>query len=362
MGQPGAESPGPPEKHEGLKVTLDSTLKILSEKGSLSFLDAKKSMDEIMSGQIPPAKLAAWLTALKAKGETSAEIAGCAASLRENLTPVKCADTNAVDTCGTGGDGAGTFNVSTAAAFVAAGAGITVAKHGNRSVSSSSGSADILSALGVNVNSSVSTMEKCLDEIGIAFLFAPLLHPAMKSAMPVRRELGFRTVFNIIGPLANPAGIKRAVIGVFSEKLCSPVAEAALQLGYEHAIIVHGLDGLDEMTTTADTKICEVRNGKINEYLFSPEKYGIAKASPDDLKGGTPAENAETMGKIFSGEIHGQLKEIVVLNAAAALLVSGKFDSWKSALEASRRSIESGAAAEKLEKLVEYTSVTLSHG
>ncbi len=321
---------------------------------SLTFAESKDAMNEVMRGVVSPIKLSAWLTALSIKGENADEIAGFAASLRENAVAINCSDKNSVDTCGTGGDGASTFNISTAAAFVASGAGVTVAKHGNRAVSSSSGSADILRELGVNINAAHEKVERCLNETGIAFLFAPLLHPAMKYAMPVRKELGFRTVFNIIGPLANPAASKRAVLGVFSEPLCDLMADAAIKLGFDRAFIVHGKDGLDEISTSMDTQICEIRGGKVQKYCFSPGKYGIPRSSHSDLKGGSPSENAIVMRKLLSGKLDGHLKNIVVLNAAAAILAADKCENWEDGLKMAGNSLESGAANEKLNKLIDY--------
>ncbi|HBC85695.1 MAG TPA: anthranilate phosphoribosyltransferase [Lentisphaeria bacterium] len=331
------------------------TIQKLLRKESLSFEEAKTVMQEIMSGQLSSIRIASWITALRMKGETPEEVGGCAAAMNASGIKIHCLDENVIDTCGTGGDGAGTFNISTAAAFVAAGAGATVAKHGNRAVSSKSGSADILSELDFNINMPVEDMEYCLNRLGIAFLFAPNLHPAMKHAMPVRIDLGIRTVFNIMGPLCNPANAKRAVIGVYDRKLCRIMAEAAQTLGKEHVMVVHGNDGLDEITTTTTTHICELRNNGIHEYDFDPIKtLGIPKSKPADLLGKEPRENAKVFREIISGEKTGPLRDIIVLNSAAAILVSGKAIKWEDALSMAEESLSSGRAYQKLKSIVEF--------
>ncbi|MCX6983147.1 MAG: anthranilate phosphoribosyltransferase [Lentisphaerae bacterium] len=322
---------------------------------SLDFEESKAAMLEIMNGHTSEIKLAAWLTALRMKGETSDEIGGCAAAMNSCSIKLHCLDDKVIDTCGTGGDYSGTFNISTAAAFIAAGAGVTVAKHGNRAVSSKSGSADILSEIGLNLKIPVETMEYCLNKIGIAFLFAPNLNPAMKHAMPVRIEMGIRTVFNIIGPLCNPANAKRAVIGVYDKKLCPIMADAAKSLGKEHVMIVHGGDGIDEITTTTTTHICELRNGKIREYEFDPLKtLGIPRSTPSEILGKSPSENARTLTGILAGDEKGPVRDVVVLNAAAAIVVSGKALKWEEAFAKAEESIISGNAHAKLKYLVDY--------
>ncbi len=331
---------------------IEDALKKIVRRENLSFSEAESSMDEIMAGKASPALLAAWLTALSMKGETADEIGGFASAMRRNAVRIACGDPDVIDTCGTGGDGARTFNISTAAAFVAAGAGATVAKHGNRSVSSRSGSADVLAALGYNLELTAPDVENCLNENGIAFLFAPGLHPAMRHAMPVRRELGIRTVFNILGPLCNPAGARRCVVGVFEEKLCRIVAEALGKLGALHAMVVHGRDGLDEITLCARTKICELRAGNISESDFDPAGYGFPVADSAALKGGDAAANAEILRKILGGDEKGPIRDAVVLNAAAALIVSGKAAAWEDGIAMARRSIDSGAAKAKLTALI----------
>jgi len=333
---------------------IENTLAKLIENIDLSFDEAFSAMEEIMTGNAAPVKLAAWLTALRIKGEHPDEIAGCASVMKKYATRIRCDDPFAVDIVGTGGDKSFSINVSTAAAFVAAGAGVTVAKHGNRAVSSKSGSADVLSSLGININASPEKMEECLNKVGISFLFASTLHPAMKNIMPVRRELGVRTVFNIIGPLTNPAGIKRYLLGVYSDKLCFPMARAALGLGYERLLVVHGSDGLDEITVTGPTHVCEVLDKSITEYKISPEQFGMDIAAPQELKGGTPEENAEILKQILTGKIKGAKQDIVILNAAAAIMLADKADSLTDSIKKARESISGGAAYEKLQRMVEF--------
>ncbi len=331
---------------------FDEILKKTAEPLALSFAEAKGAMDEVMLGKVSPVKLAAWLTALRVKGETADEIAGFAASLRANSLHVQCKDPNCVDTCGTGGDGLGTLNISTAAAFIAAGAGVTVAKHGNRAASSQSGSADVLAELGVNVNASKGQAEKSLNSDGVAFLFAQVMHPAMRHAMPVRKELGFRTAFNLIGPLSNPASSKRAVIGVFSADRLGLMAEAALRLGFEHAFIVHSRDGMDEISVSAPTDVREVREGKIFDYVISPEQFGMPRHMISDLRGGSAKENAAAMMKLFTNNGSAAFKDVAVLNAAAAIVASGKMKGWTSAILAAKESLENGSALAKLENMI----------
>jgi anthranilate phosphoribosyltransferase len=334
---------------------FDDTLKKLYTKQDLTFEEAAGAMEEIMSGNVSEIKLASWLTALKLKGESASEIGGCASVMNRHASKIKCDDKNVIDIVGTGGDGAKTFNISTTSAFVAAGAGLTVAKHGNRAVSSRSGSADVLSELGIRLDLTPAEMELTLNEVGISFLFAPLLHPAMKYAMPVRRELGTRTIFNILGPLCNPASTKRMTIGVYSKPLCRLIAEAALKIGKEHILVVYGEDGLDEITTTTTTHICEVRNGKILEYDLNPTEYGIALAKPEDISGGTPSENAKIVKAILNGEKSGPERDIVILNSASSMIVSGMANNWNDAIKLASDSIDSGKAMEKLNRLIVFT-------
>jgi anthranilate phosphoribosyltransferase len=276
--------------------------------------------------------------------------------MNRHATKIRDGAADAIDIVGTGGDGAKTFNISTAAAFVAAGAGATVAKHGNRSVSSLSGSADVLTELGVDVTVSPESMERQLDEIGISFLFAPSLHPAMRHAMPVRKELATRTIFNILGPLCNPAETTRMVIGVYSEGLCDIVAEAAMAIGKKRVLVVHGSDGLDELTTTGPTTIRELREGKIDKYSLDPADLGIPAAPPSEIEGGSPSKNSKIIRAVLTGEETGAPRNIVALNAAAGIISANIAEDWPSALKSAFDSIDSGAALEKLNRLASYNA------
>ena len=339
-----------------MDMCFDTSLKKLLEGVNLKREEAFAAMSEIMSGSVSDIKLSAWLSALKVKGEVTDEISGCAEAMLKHARKVTVGDTNVIDIVGTGGDGAHTINISTASAFVAAGAGISVAKHGNRAVSSKSGSADILSALGININLTPEKMSECISKVGISFLFAPVLHPAMKNAVPVRKELGVRTIFNILGPICNPAGVKNAVIGVYSKPLCRQIAEAARALGYRKLFVVHGNDGLDELTITTSTHVCELNNNTIQEYGLEPEKLNLSLASTIDIAGGTPEENAEIMKDIFRGNIKGAKRDIVVLNSAAAILVAGKAEDWHQAVKIAERVLDSGKAYGKLQELINFTN------
>ena len=312
-------------------------------------------MNEIMTGAASPGQIGAFITALRIKGETVAEITGAARVMREKATKIDVKGKKVVDTCGTGGDKTMTFNISTAAAFVAAGAGLTVAKHGNRSVSSRSGSADVLKALGVNIEADVAKVEECLKEIGIGFLFAPMLHGAMKYAAPVRREIGIRTIFNILGPLTNPAGARCQVIGVYDDSLTDTLGKVLANLGSEHAFVVRGEDGLDEITLTDETKVTELKNGALRTYHIKPEDFGFKRCGLEDLKGGDPEQNAEIIRAILKGK-RGAQQDIVLLNAAAAICAGGMANSIDEGIAAARGSIDSGAALDKLNKLVEMTN------
>lgn len=313
------------------------------------------AMEEIMTGQALPAQIAAFLTAMRIKGETLDEIVGAARIMRKYAARIKTVHPVILDTCGTGGDDAHTFNISTIAAFVVAGAGVAVAKHGNRCVSSRCGSADLLKSLGVNIEVEEDIVSKCLDETGIGFLFAPKLHKAMQYAVGPRKEIGIRTIFNILGPLTNPAGATHQLLGVYDEKLTKPIAEALGRLGSKHALVVHGNDGLDEVTTTDKTRISELKNGKIKTYEVSPRDFGIKKAKPEDLKGGDPAENAKIAIDIL-GEEKGPKYDIVILNAGCAIYASDKAASIKEGIKLAEESIGSGAAAGKLEDLKEASN------
>lgn len=328
----------------------------LANKEDLPRADAQAAMSEIMSGEATPSQIAAFLVALRLKGETVEEITGCAQAMREKATRVRTRHPVVVDTCGTGGDMAGTFNVSTGAAIVACGSGAVVAKHGNRAVSSRCGSADVLRALGVKVDEvAVGKVEQCLDEVGMAFLFAPSLHVAMKHAAPTRKELGIRTVFNILGPLTNPAGATRQLLGVYDEKLSLLIAGVLKALGSERALVVHGAGGLDEISTCGPTKVNEICNGEVRTYTLDSLELGIQRASTSDLMGGDTAMNARILLDILEGK-RGHHRDIVVLNAAATLYVSGLALSVKEGIAVAENSIDSGAARSKLAQLVEATT------
>jgi anthranilate phosphoribosyltransferase len=329
----------------------------LAEGQKLSREEAHVTMLEIMSGEATPAQIASYITALRIRGESPEVIAGSAAAMREKFTAVTAPTEVVVDTCGTGGDGAHTFNISTVSAFVAAGAGVTVAKHGNRSVSSKCGSADALAALGVKIDVSADVMAACLQSIGIAFLFAPSLHPAMKFAIGPRREIGIRSIFNILGPLSNPAGARYGVLGVYDRELALTLAKAAASLGAKRLFVVHGLDGLDEITTTAPTCVADVNEGIVTTYEIKPADFGIPTAAKKDLVGGEAAENADVIRKILSGE-KGPCRDIVLLNAASAIVAGQKAKDLKGGIAAAAQSIDSGAARQKLEKLAEMTQRT----
>jgi anthranilate phosphoribosyltransferase len=318
--------------------------------------EALLTMRQIMDGETTPAQISAYLVALRMVGETPDVIAGSAKAMREHFTAVEPHADVVVDTCGTGGDGAHTFNISTTVALVVAGSGITVAKHGNRSVSSKSGSADVLEALGVNLTVSPDVMSACMKEIGIAFLFAPALHPAMKHAIGPRREIGVRSIFNILGPLSNPANARYGMLGVYQRSLVNVLAEAAAELGARHLYIVHGHDGLDEVTLTTYTEVAEVRDGKVNAFTLNPADYGFALCQPADLAGGDPPQNAAMIRAILGGE-KGAPRNIVVLNAALAIVAGQKAVSIKDGIALAEQSIDSGAAMKKLELLVERTKV-----
>jgi len=334
---------------------IQQAVQALIEGKALSREEAYAALTDIMSGDATDAQIGAFLTALRIQGETPDVIAGAAQAMREKLTPVKTPSEVTVDIVGTGGDGAHTFNISTAAAFVVAGTGITVAKHGNRGVSSKCGSANVLDELGINLTASVEDMEKCLNEIGIAFLFAPSLHPAMKYAIGPRKELGVRTLFNILGPICNPASAKYGVIGAFSAALAAELAEALSQLDMKHCFVVHGDDGLDEITTTTTTQVWEVKEGSVTHFILNPEELGIGLARPEDLAGGEPAENAAIIRALFAGE-KGPKRDILLLNSAAAIVSAGKAANLKEGLAIAAKSIDSGAALAKLNQLAELTN------
>ncbi len=330
------------------------------------------AMEAIMGAEATPAQMAAFLTALRIKGETVEEITGAARVMREHATPIRverkpvpvvALDRDEInveyetilDTCGTGGDDTNTFNISTTTAFVVAAAGVRVAKHGNRAVSSRCGSADVLETLGVNLDVTPQVVEECIHEIGIGFLYAPLLHSAMRHVAPVRREMGVRTIFNILGPLTNPAGAPRQVLGVYRRDLTVKIAGALQRLGSERAFVVHGSDGLDEITITGPTHVAELRNGTVEEYDLMPEDFGLATAPPESIHGGNAQENARIVRSVLSGE-RGPRRDVVLMNAAAALLVAGATKDMMWGVRMAEDVIDSGEALEKLERLVEITN------
>ena len=317
----------------------------------LSLDESRQAMREIMEGRATPAQIAAYLTALAIKGPSPDEIAGAAIVMRQMATRIDVGDLPVIDTCGTGGTGKGTFNISTCAALVAAGAGAYVAKHGNRAATSRCGSSDVLEALGVNVQASPAVVARCIREAHMGFLFAPQLHGAMKFAAPVRKEIGIRTIFNLLGPLTNPAGARRQVMGVFSKDLVRLIAEVMLRLGTEHALVVHSADGLDEISLSAPTHVCEVRGGSVTCYDLSPEVLGLAEAPPDLLRAENAQESADAVRSVLSGEA-GPRRDVVLANAGAALYVSGVACDIHDGLQRAAAGIDSGAAARVLVSLV----------
>ncbi len=324
------------------------------ERVDLSEAEAEEAMREIMEGAATPAQIAAYITALRMKGESIFEICGSARVMREKAVRIRVSDPNVVDTCGTGGDQMHTFNISTATAFVLAGAGVTVAKHGNRSVSSLCGSADVLKALGVKIDIPTERVEDCINEIGIGFLFAPLFHGAMKYAAIPRQETGIRTIFNILGPLTNPAGASIQLLGVFAPALTDTLAHVLLNLGSKHCFIVHGTDGLDEITITGKSRISEGKEGRVASYFIEPEEWGLTTGKPGDLTGGGPDENAAILLSILKGE-RGPRRDIVLMNAAPAAVAVGLAKTLKDGVSLAAESIDSGRAQEKLSLLCEMT-------
>jgi anthranilate phosphoribosyltransferase len=313
--------------------------------------EAAAAMREVMEGRAPAASLAALLAALVMKGERPAEIVGFARTMREHAVKLSRPAGDVFDTCGTGGDRSGTFNISSAAAVVVAGCGVRVAKHGNRSVSSRCGSADVFEQLGVNITAPPATVERSLHEASIAFFFAPTFHPSMKHAGQTRRELGIRTAFNLLGPLTNPAGARRQIVGVPRSELTELLARALLMLGSERAWVVHGADGIDELSTTGYTKVSECRAGTVHTFYVHPADFGIAKASPAGLRGGDAAENAAIVSRVLDG-MKGPARDVVLLNAGAALFVAGPADSVQDGVARAAAAIDSGAARATLDKMV----------
>ncbi len=346
---------------------IKDTIAKLVKREDLSEKEAADTMSEIMSGETTDAQIGSFITALRMKGETVDEITGCARIMRAFATPVNvhtnvdidrediCIDRETIiDTCGTGGDGTGTFNVSTASAFVVAACGLMVAKHGNRSVSSACGSADVLESLGVNINSSTAKVEECLRTLGIGFLYATLMHGAMKYAIGPRKQIGVRTIFNILGPLTNPARATAQVLGVYSADLTEKMAGVLKNLGARKAWVVHGMDGLDELTTCAETRVTELSNGALRTFTITPEQYCLKRATLADIKGGSAAENACIIKNVLSGAT-GPQRDIVLLNAGAALFVGDKAASVSEGITLAAQAIDSGRAKEKLSQLAALT-------
>jgi anthranilate phosphoribosyltransferase len=336
---------------------IDNAIRQIVDGHDLSAEEAHAAMMQVMSGDASPAQIAALAIGLRMKGETPDEVAGCARAMRAHVIAAVPTRDGLVDTCGTGGDGSDTFNISTSAALVASAAGVPIAKHGNRAVSSRCGSADVLEALGVRIDLTPQAIADCIDEVGFGFLFAQAHHPAMRHAGPVRRELGVRTVFNLLGPLTNPAGARRQVMGVYAENLVEPMAEVLARLGVDHALVVHGAGGLDELTPTGDNLMAEVRNGQVSLTTLDPRPLstGPAPGTPDDLRvGGDPAHNAAIIRTVFDGE-RGPRRDAVILNAAAAMLVGGQVAEFERGIDAAVDTIDSGAARDKLDELVRFT-------
>jgi anthranilate phosphoribosyltransferase len=332
-------------------TSFSDAIEQLLSGSALTREQARDVMDQVMAGEATPVQTAGLLIALRAKGETVDEMTGFVESMRTHATPLEVPD-GTIDTCGTGGDRAGTFNISTAAAMVAAGAGIPVAKHGNRAASSRSGSADVLEALGVDITLGPDGVRRCIETARMGFCFAPTFHPAMRHAAPARRELGVRTVFNVLGPLANPGRVRRQSLGVGAASIAPLMIRVLKDLGHERALVFYGEDGIDELTTTAPSRVFELRDGQVKDYELEPEKLGFKRSGPEDLRGGTPPENAVLLRQVLDGE-PGPRRDVVVLNAAAAVLAAGRAQDWNDAIRVAAESIDSGGAKRTLERLVE---------
>ena len=333
---------------------IQAALAELLEGRHLSREQAREVMDEIMRGEATQAQIGGFLIAMRLNGESADEIAGCAEAMRDHVLPVRAQRDDLVDTCGTGGDGASTINISTAAAIVAAAAGAGVAKHGNRAVSSASGSADVLEALGFRLEQPPERIAQSIDELGFGFMFAPAHHPAMRHAAPVRRELAARTVFNVLGPLTNPAGARAQVIGVYSPSLVRTLAEVLVQLGARRAFVVHGAHGIDELSPSGPNDVCEVVDGEVRERVIDPIDLGIQRCDPAELRGGSPAENADAIREVFAGADGGR-RDAILLNAAGAIAASGHAEDLREGLELARVAIDSGTAASRLDELARFT-------
>ena len=336
---------------------IQEALTTLLDGRYLDRAEARAVMDEIMAGEATPAQIGGFLVALRLKGETPDEIAGFAEAIRECGLTVSPKRTDLVDTAGTGGDGQATINISTAAALVAAAAGAGVAKHGNRAVSSASGSADVLEALGFSLDLPHERIAASIDELGFGFLFAPTHHPGFRHAAPVRKELATRTVFNVLGPLTNPAGARAQVVGVYDPALVRTIAEVLARLGSQRAFVVHGAFGIDELSPAGPNLVCEVREGEVIERQIDPRDFGIAPSAPEELRGGSPEQNAAVIRAVFSGEERGAKRDAILLNAAGAIAAGDHAEDLREGLEVAREAVDSGAAAERLEALVAF-----SHG
>jgi anthranilate phosphoribosyltransferase len=360
-------------------MILDALHRIANHNQSLARSEAREVMAEVLAGNCTDAQISAVLLALHMKGETVEEIVGFAEAIRAAATPLPISlyEANAskssaldlsatgrdalVDTSGTGGDASGTFNISTATAFVTAGAGVRVAKHGNRSISSKCGSADVMEALGVNIQLTPQRAAQCLREVGICFLYAPDLHSSMKQVQKVRRELRLRTMFNLLGPLTNPAHASGQVVGVYALDMVEKVAEALSMLGLHRALVVHGLDGLDEITITGPTRVAEARDGSVRTYEIDPDEFGMKRATLADISGGDAIENAAIVREVLSGKISPR-RDVVLLNSAAALVAAGRADHLAKAIPFAAKSIDSGAAAAKLEAMASFTTTEVVSG
>lgn len=334
---------------------IEQTIKELADKKNLASYLMEAAFEEVMQGKASPAHIAAFLMGLRLKGETVDEITCGAKIMRKYAAKLSIDNNRILDTCGTGGDGAHTFNISTISAIVVAGAGIKVAKHGNKAVSSQCGSADLLKSLGVNIEAEIKIVERCIKEVGFGFLFAPIFHPAMKNVSAVRKELGIRTIFNILGPLTNPAGAQYQLLGVFNGALAQTMAEVLKNLGANHVVVVCGDDGLDEVTTTTYTQVCEFKNGKITSYKISPEDVGLKKAKIDDLRGGDIALNTKICLDILQGK-PGPKTDAILLNAGCAIYAADGAGDIQQGIEIARESINSEKAINLLNKIIEYTN------
>jgi anthranilate phosphoribosyltransferase len=339
---------------------IQQALQRLLDGHDLGREETREVMGEIMRGEATPAQIGGFLVALRAKGETPDEIAGCAEAMRVHVLPVRPQRDDLVDTAGTGGDGARTINISTAAALVAAAAGVAVAKHGNRAVSSACGSADVLEALGFELEQEPKRIAQSIDELGFGFLFAPAHHPAMRHAAPVRKELATRTVFNVLGPLTNPAGARAQVVGVYSPQLVRTIAEVLARLGARRAYVVHGAGGIDELSPVGPNLVCEVVNGSVHERELDPEsELGVPRCSVDELRGGTPDQNAAAIRAVLAGADGGR-RSAILLNAAGAIAAGGHAADLREGYDVARETVDSGAAAERLEQLIAFSRRTVT--